>query len=190
MCPECNETIETDLKIELGSGGRDARTNSNSLLQVIWEHFKTKHAEAQPHAWRLYEKSCEMGEFKIFPCYGCQKDFAKINDWNMHKFSRHTQSCPYHFQSTIPKEVPMVVQATLNRINHFGFSVRHDRSIKCPLCHHVADTMTNMSEHFRSHLTESTHRKRLNFINIFSFFFNLEFGLDITLYHIRFKVMF
>ena len=55
----------------------------------------------------------------------------------------------------------MVIQATLNMINKKGFSVRHDRSIRCPLCYFIGESMTGMSEHFRTHLTEQTHRSHV-----------------------------
>ena len=163
LCPECNETVSSTLKVEMGQGGKDARTNSNSFLQVIWDHFKTKHTQAQPHAWKLYEKSCEKASnYKMFPCFGCQTEFGKINDWNLHKFSKDSANCPYYLRKDNRNEViPMVIQATLNTINKKGFSVRHDRSIRCPLCYFVGETMSGMSEHFRTHLTEATNRNHV-----------------------------
>ena len=46
-------------------------------------------------------------------------------------------------------------------INKKGFSVRHDRSIRCPLCYFIGESMQSMSEHFRTHLTEQTHREHV-----------------------------
>ena len=126
ICPECNTIVQSKLKIELGKDGKDARTNSNSFLQVIWDHFKLHHTEQQPHAWKLYEKSCENSAgYKMFPCFGCQVEYSKINDWNMHKFSRSSPDCPYHFQNKSDRAIPMVIQ-----VNIFCWKNVFDRKIK------------------------------------------------------------
>ena len=92
MCFFFNFNISTDFKIFCFPFCTHFKFIFHKRFLVIWDHFKSQHTDAQPHAWKLYERSCDQAQYKMFPCFGCQNDFAKINDWNMHKFSRSSVS--------------------------------------------------------------------------------------------------